>query len=201
MRIIDASFFRSLTEVGQRKSVLLPEVCFIGRSNVGKSTLINSLALRKIARTSSTPGATRLINLYNIRWESQGQKKNTVFSDFPGFGYSKVSKIIYENWQVMVEGYMLRNECLKRVLWLFDIRRDFDQLDEMLLEWLRENQLAFSLVLTKADKESRSRSLQKKQAFRRLLGSEDVFLFSSKDGYGRKELLSHVARSLGISTF
>lgn len=196
MRIIDAGFVRSVTAVEQRKGIQLPEICFVGRSNVGKSSLLNTLASRKIARTGSTPGATRLINLYNVRCEWEGKRREAVFSDFPGFGYSKVSKGVYHNWQAMIEGYMKDNQWIRRVLWAFDIRREFDGLDDMLLEWLKSANLAFSLVVTKADKEGRGRSLQVKQALERKLGSE-VFLFSSKDGSGKRELLAHIADSLG----
>jgi GTP-binding protein len=163
---------------------------------VGKSSLLNTLAGRKIARTGAAPGVTRLINLYEIAWERKGRRRSALFSDFPGFGYSKVSQGTYEGWRAMVEGYMTRNEWVRRVLWVFDIRRTFDDLDSMLLEWLRANQFEFSLVLTKADKEGRGASLQKRDALRRLLGCEEVFLFSSRGGYGRSELLLHIALSL-----
>jgi len=192
MRIIDASFLKSLTKAGDRKGISLPEICFVGRSNVGKSSLLNALVGRKTARTGSTPGATRLINLYGVRSESNGRRNEMIFSDFPGFGYSKVSKGIYENWQAMVEGYMIGNEWIRRVFWAFDIRRSFDDLDRMLLEWLNDNGLAFSLVLTKADKEGRDGQARALLSFQRLLGMEDVFLFSAKDGSGRKELLAHI---------
>lgn len=95
----------------------------------------------------------------------------------------------------MVEGYMAHNEWVRRVLWVFDIRRTFDRLDMMLLDWLRANRLEFSLVLTKADKEGRGASLQKKQAFQAMLGREEVFVFSSKDGYGKGDLLVHIGQS------
>ena len=196
MRIIDASFLKSLTRVGDRKGISLPEICFVGRSNVGKSSLLNALVARKIARTGSTPGATRLINLYGVRGESEGRRTEMVFSDFPGFGYSKVSKGVYENWQAMVEGYIIGNEWIRRVLWAFDIRRSFDDLDRMLMEWLRDNGLAFSLILTKADKEGRGGQARARLFFQRLLGMEEVFLFSAKDGSGRKELLAHVGEVL-----
>ncbi|MGA2110367.1 MAG: ribosome biogenesis GTP-binding protein YihA/YsxC [Syntrophorhabdales bacterium] len=192
MRIIDARFLKSLTKAGDRKGISLPEICFVGRSNVGKSSLLNALVGRKTARTGSTPGATRLINLYGVRSESNGRRNEMIFSDFPGFGYSKVSKGIYENWQAMVEGYMIGNEWIRRVFWAFDIRRSFDDLDRMLLEWLNDNGLAFSLVLTKADKEGRDGQARALLSFQRLLGMEDVFLFSAKDGSGRKELLAHI---------
>lgn len=196
MRIVDAGFVKSMTGADRKKEMRLPEVCFVGRSNVGKSSLLNTLAARKIARVGSTPGATRLINLYNVRCEWEGRKKEIIFSDFPGFGYSKVSKGVYQNWQTMVEGYMEGNEWIRRVLWAFDIRRDFDDLDEMLLDWLNAHNFAFSFVLTKADKEGKGRALEARRAFQQRFGAE-AFLFSSKDGLGRKELLIHIARSLG----
>ncbi len=196
MRIIDASFLKSLTKAGDRKGIPLPEICFVGRSNVGKSSLLNTLVARKIARTGSTPGATRLINLYGVRSESKGRRNEMIFSDFPGFGYSKVSKGIYENWQTMVEGYMIGNEWIRRVFWAFDIRRSFDDLDRMLLEWLNDNGLAFSLVLTKADKEGRDGRARARLSFQQLLGMEKVFPFSAKDGSGRKDLLDHIAEVL-----
>jgi len=197
MRIVDAGFLRSVTGIDQRKAIGLPEVCFIGRSNVGKSSLLNTLASRKIARVGATPGATRLINLYRIGCEWEGGRHEALFSDFPGFGFSKVSKVVYRSWQSMIEGYMKGNQWIRLVLWAFDIRRDFDELDHMLLEWLEENSLAFSLVLTKSDKEARGRAVQARQDFQRKLASHDVFLFSSKAGDGRKELLAHIRRSIG----
>jgi GTP-binding protein len=197
MRIVQADFLRSITAIEQRKGLAVPEICFVGRSNVGKSSLINSLTLRKIARTGSTPGATRLINLYRIRYESIGQKHEVLFSDFPGFGYSKVARTVYQNWQQMVEGYMIGNGLIRRVLWAFDVRRDFDDLDRMLLSWFRDNNLPFSLIVTKADKEGRGKGLQKKQTLQQIVGDGPVFIYSSKDGSGRKELLAHIGQSLG----
>lgn len=196
MRVVDASFVRSVTGLDQRKAIGLPEVCFVGRSNVGKSSLLNALTSKKIARVGSTPGATRLINLYNAKCEWEGRRREAIFSDFPGFGYSKVSRDVYRNWQAMVEGYIKENGWIKLVLWAFDIRREFDDLDDMLLEWLKENNLSFSLVLTKSDKETRGRAVQAQQNFKGKLDS-DVFLFSSKNGDGRKELLARIGRSLG----
>ena len=197
MRVIQADFLRSITSVEQRRGLVLPEICFVGRSNVGKSSLINSLSSRKIAKTGSTPGATRLINLYRIRYEMNDQKQEALFSDFPGFGYSKVARTVYQNWQQMIEGYMTGNEMIRRVLWVFDVRRDFDELDRMLLSWLRDKGLPFSLVVTKADKEGRGRSMQKKQTLQKTVGDAAVLIYSSKDGSGKDELLAHIAQSLG----
>jgi GTP-binding protein len=200
MRIIDARFERAVTGIGRRRDIALPEICLVGRSNVGKSSMLNTLVGRKIARTGSTPGVTRIIGLYRVTWESAGARKGALISDFPGFGYSKVARGVYEGWQAMVEGYVAGNEWIKRVLWVFDIRRDPDRLDAMLLRWLQAEGLPFSLVLTKADKVGRIRSLQKKELFRRMPGFAEVLLFSSKDGYGRNELLSHIVSSLAGPT-
>ena len=103
---------------------------------------------------------------------------------------------MYESWHAMVEDYMVRNEWIRHVLWVFDIRRTFDRLDDMLLSWLRTNGLGFSLILTKADKEGRGNALHAEQVFKGLLGREDVFAFSSKDGSGKNRLLSHIGSSL-----
>jgi GTP-binding protein len=197
MRIIESEFLKSVTALDQTKGLKGPEICFVGRSNVGKSSLINSLAARKIARTSSTPGATRLINLYRIKYEAGGAKKEAIFSDFPGFGYSKVAKTVYENWQRMIESYVTGNDRISRIVWAFDVRRDMDPLDDMLLKWFDDNNLPFALVLTKIDKEGRGRSLQKRQTLLRAFGDREILLYSSKDGHGRKELLAHLGDSFG----
>jgi GTP-binding protein len=195
MRIVDASFLKSVTSVDQAKGVEGPEICFIGRSNVGKSSLLNSLILRRIARTSSTPGATQLINLYRVRYEIVGAKREAVFSDFPGFGYSKVARNVYEKWQQMIEGYVTGNPRIRGIVWAFDVRRDFDPLDTMLLEWLDQIEMPFTLVLTKADKEGRGQVSQRRQTAQKAIGEREVFAYSSKDGSGRKELLAYLGRS------
>ena len=105
MRILEAKYIKGASSVRQldlRDDI--PEVSFIGRSNVGKSSLINALATQRVARTSSRPGATRIINIYNVLYESRGKRGTMLFSDFPGFGYAKVSRAMAVSWQGMVEG-------------------------------------------------------------------------------------------------
>ncbi|MCX5807990.1 MAG: ribosome biogenesis GTP-binding protein YihA/YsxC [Proteobacteria bacterium] len=192
MKILNAVFLKSVTSYDNKKREDLPEVAFIGRSNVGKSSMINRLVMQKIARTSSTPGRTRSINLYKIEYEFKNAKKSFFISDFPGFGYSKVSREVYQGWQEMIEQYILQNSNIKRLIWLFDGRRDLDELDNILMEWLEDNRIPFSFVITKIDKATRNETTSKKALFNKIFGPEHVFIFSAKSGDGRKELLSHI---------
>ncbi len=196
MRILNAEFIKSIITFKNANADSLPEICFVGRSNVGKSSMINSLAGRKIARTSSTPGATRLINIFKVCYESEGEKKGIIFSDFPGFGYSKVSRAESQNWKKMIEEYMVKNNNIKKIVWLYDIRREIDPLDTMLVEWFFSNKLKFCLVLTKSDKEKQGNLARKKQFFSEYLKGVPIFLFSSKTGKGKKELLAFLINSV-----
>jgi len=152
--------------------------------------------MQKIARTSSTPGATRLINIYKIHCEFGKERKSLIFSDFPGFGYSKVSKKIYQGWQGMIDGYIRKNRFIKRLIWAYDVRRDLDEIDNNVIEWIGLTGLDFTLVITKIDKVSKNDVLMKKRLFEHNFGNERVFVFSSKDGYGRDELLNHISNTL-----
>jgi len=196
MRIIGAEYLKTVVGPNDRKDCILPEICFIGRSNVGKSSLINKLAMHKIARTSSTPGATKAINLYKVRFDHGGSQKSAIFSDFPGFGYSKVARSTYLSWEQAIETYIAENRYIRRLLWVLDVRRSLDTLDAALLAWINARSLPFSVVLTKSDKESRQFTLAKKKAVAVQLLTEMVFPFSSKDGSGRKELLTHILREV-----
>ncbi len=192
MRILSAKYIGSLAGPGDDKAFRDPEVCFIGRSNVGKSSMINKLVMQKVARTSSTPGATRMINVYEVLYEAGGTRNRLIFSDFPGFGYAKVSRKVYQDWQRMIESYVLARKPIKRLIWVYDVRREIDEMDQTLIDWLDSLQLGFTLVLTKTDKVNNSEVSVKKKSFEKLFGEERVFAFSSKDGYGRTELLSHI---------
>jgi len=154
--------------------------------------MINSLTMRKIAKTSSTPGATRLINLYHIDYEQEGTRQQVTFSDFPGFGYAKVSKTMQQGWQKMIEGYIEGNQAIKRIIWVYDVRREPDRLDEMLLEWFFDRRLSFTMVLTKTDKESRGFAANKKRLLRQYVKEGEILTFSAKTGEGRNELLAHI---------
>ncbi|MDR2017468.1 MAG: ribosome biogenesis GTP-binding protein YihA/YsxC [Syntrophobacterales bacterium] len=192
MKILATEYLKSVTSPDNLSGEPFPEICFVGRSNVGKSSMINKLVMQKVARTSSTPGATRTINLYKVSYEFRGSRKSILFSDFAGFGYAKVSKAVYTGWQKMIEAYVSQNSRIEKLIWVYDVRRDIDELDRTLIDWLHSLRLDFTMVLTKIDKESRSKVMSKKGLFSRYFGDSRVFTFSAKDGYGRKELLSHI---------
>jgi GTP-binding protein len=177
----------------EQKGPAVPEFAVIGRSNVGKSSLINTLTSRKVARTSSTPGATRMINLYRIEYEFDASRQIFIMSDFPGFGYSKVSRSTYSAWEGMIDGYLTANKHIRRLIWVYDVRREIDELDGLVLEWIAEKGLPFTMVLTKTDKEGRSFSAGKRKALiTKLPPATPVFLFSAKDKTGRQDLVSHL---------
>lgn len=192
MRILTSEYLKTIVKPEKREFSEIPEICFIGRSNVGKSSLINRLVMHKIARTSSTPGATKAINIYRILYEYRGARSWVIFSDFPGFGYSKVARSTYHGWESMIDTYITENQSIQKIAWAFDIRRDPDTLDKTVLEWIQYSRLPFCLILTKSDKEGRSYGLKKREALKKEFQTNDIFVFSSKDGYGREEVLSHL---------
>jgi len=191
MRIIDSTYVKSVSLPGEIIESM-PEICFVGRSNVGKSSLINTLATQRVARTSSRPGATRMINIYKVLYEYQGRRDYMIFSDFPGFGFARVSRSMVLDWQKMVEGYLSKNKRIRRIIWLLDVRREFDDLDQMLAEWLLSKQLPFTPVLTKIDKESQGNIAKKVRSYAQFFEGRKAHLFSSRTGYGKKELLAHI---------
>jgi len=199
MKILNAEYLTTVVTPEKRKFTEIPEICFIGRSNVGKSSLINRLVLRKIARTSSTPGATKAINLYKIHYEFEELRKWVIFSDFPGFGYAKVAKSIYSSWEVMIDTYITINPSIQRLAWVFDIRREPDALDETVLEWAWHRRLPFCIIITKSDKEGRSYIMRKKDILARKFQINDIFVFSAKTGYGRDDVLTYLISSVATS--
>ena len=185
MKIISAEFMISAVSDAQYPRGDLPEIAFVGRSNVGKSSLINSLLNRKkLVKTSATPGKTQMINFFDVNHEF-------VCADLPGYGFAKVPKAVQKKWQVLVEQYLTTRENLKTVVLIVDIRRKPTDLDLHMQEWLEEYNVDYILVATKADKLSQaeqSKQLKQiRQAFVKDSGQELV-AYSSKNQKGRKEL-------------
>ncbi len=149
MKILQAELLASCGRTDQFPDTGLPEVAFLGRSNVGKSSLLNALVGRKqLARTSSTPGKTRLIHFYQVRTPAA----ELLLVDLPGYGWAKVSRKERESWGRLIEGYLESRPPLRLAVLLQDLRRDFSEDETLLLEWLSERAVPWQVLVTKADK-------------------------------------------------
>lgn len=168
MNFQQAKFITSAPSLEQCPPSSLPEVCFAGRSNVGKSTLINAITKkRKLARTSNTPGKTQQMNYYEIN-------NQIYFVDLPGFGYAKVSKKERERWGRDIREYLINREPLHLILHLVDIRHNPTKLDEDFFYWLAENRLPFGVILTKADKLSKNKQEKATVRLKKILDSMNM---------------------------
>lgn len=198
MIIKNASFIKSAAQPDQYPEAELPEFAFAGRSNVGKSTLINTIVNRKkLVKTSSNPGFTRLVNFFSIRTDME---TDLVFVDLPGYGYAKVSKKIQEKWGTMVERYLSSRSTLRSIALLVDIRRGFQEKEYDLIEWLFTNRIHCFIVLTKADKLSRQKQQKALSAAAKDLGMDknDIILFSAKDRNGTDRVLDKIQRLIPV---
>ncbi len=194
MIIKSAEFVKSAVKKSHYPPADLPEIAFAGRSNVGKSSLINILVNRKkLVKTSSTPGRTQLINFFCINGEYS-------MVDLPGFGYAKVPKNIRKNWGPMVDTYLSTRETLISVVLLIDIRRDSPGQGELdLINWLDNYNIPIIIVLTKADKLKKNKRNQqhKKIADILSLNKDDIILFSAKTRMGRERIWEEIERLKG----
>ena len=185
MEIKSAEFVTSMAEYGKFPGKGLPQIAVAGKSNVGKSTLINRLCRRnKLARTSSTPGKTRLLNVFRI---------NGTFDlvDLPGYGFAKVDKQEKLRWGKMMQDYFNQAAELRHVLCLVDIRHEPTEDDRTMNRFLRESGIPFSVIATKADKISRGARMKHLAPICRALSVQpwEIICFSGEDGTGRDELL------------
>jgi GTP-binding protein len=181
MIIKSAEFVTSAVKKSQYPPEVLPEIAFAGRSNVGKSSLINTLVNRKrLVKTSSTPGRTQLINFFDIN-------NNLTFVDLPGYGYARVPVTIRKKWGPMIETYLSSRRTLKGVVIIMDIRRQPREEEQNLIHWLEHYSIASILVLTKTDKLSKTKVTKQQDAIVRALAlaKEDVILFSAKTRRGK----------------
>ena len=192
MMIKKARFVQSLSSFRSFPGQGLAEIAMVGKSNVGKSSLINNLTRNsKLARTSSEPGKTRLVNLFLI---------NDAFFlvDLPGYGFAKAPKQEKEKWAAMIEGYLQNSQHLKRVFQLVDIRHAPTQEDQMMVEYLRHYGIPFTVIATKADKLSKAQRGQNIPLICRTLSVQpwEVLVHSSKDNTGRDRLLELIEQEL-----
>jgi GTP-binding protein len=190
MRVL-SRFIASATDISQFPAPSVPEIAFLGRSNVGKSSVINSLVGTKLARTSSTPGRTRSINFFEIRWPGK-PRPELIFADLPGYGYAKVSREVSQEWPKFIEPYVNERPTLALCIALVDVNVPPQQSDRQLLEFLNASGRAFLLVGTKSDRLSNNQL----HNVLRTLGNEypnaRLLPYSSKTGVGRDELWKEI---------
>ena len=188
MLVKRADFITSMKDYGEFATKGCPEVAFAGKSNVGKSSMINKIANRnKLARTSATPGKTRLINVYQINQEVN-------FIDLPGYGFAKVSKTEKQSWGKMMQNYFATTEDLCHVFHLVDIRHEPTEEDKEMNLFLRQAGIPFTVIATKSDKISRGARMKHIAPICRALAVQpwQVIPFSSEDGSGRDEILAKI---------
>ena len=182
MKVTKAEFIKSAFTEDDWPKDSQPEVAFLGRSNVGKSSLINSvLAVRGLARTSSTPGRTQSLNFFSVNDRFK-------FVDFPGFGYARVPKNIKSTWGEMATGYLANRRQLVLSIHIVDSRHEPTKQDLQLHEWLEQSSKPQLIVATKSDKLSHNELRKNLEHIARVLADDSVMAYSAKSGRGRNEL-------------
>ena len=193
MIIKSAEFVKSAVKPEQYPAAVLPEIAFTGRSNVGKSSLINTLVNRKrLVKTSATPGRTQLINFFLIN-------KTFSFVDLPGFGYAKVPDSVRRKWGPMIETYLSTRKTLKGVVLIMDVRRIPGIRELNFIEWLYYYKIPSMLILTKADKLSKTKQLKQQVTIAKALSvdKDDLILFSAKSRLGKDAVWDAIEALIG----
>ena len=191
MIIKDAKFIKSSSNISECPQKDYPEFIFLGRSNVGKSSLINMLLGRKkLSKISSKPGKTQLINHFLIN-------EDLYFVDLPGYGWAKTSKSNRQNWDIMTKNFLLKSDKLSLIFILIDIRIDPQKIDINYINYIGKNKLPLNIIFTKSDKISKSSIKESVDSFLNELSKywspiPNYFISSSKTGVGRKEILNYI---------
>jgi len=181
-----SSFVKSLSDFKDKPQVELPEVAFAGRSNVGKSSLLNRILNRKqLAKISSAPGKTRLLNYFLIN-------ERFYFVDLPGYGYAKISRQVQQKWQALVEGYLLHSSSLRLVCLLIDSRHTLMESDAQMADWLNYHDIPYAIVLTKTDKIPGAKLRKQLNFFTNQFPDHHILPFSIKDKKYTEELSSFI---------
>jgi len=190
-----AAFMISAADVNGCPHPRVPEYAFFGRSNVGKSSLINMISgVKNLARTSSTPGKTQLLNYYMV------DDDTWYLVDLPGYGYAKVSKKHRRNWEIIIREYLLQRKSLLYTFILLDVRHESQKSDQELINWMGNHGLPFCLVFTKADKISRNAVKRNVDEYKKVLAEKweelpPIFITSSLSGEGKNEINEFIANS------
>jgi GTP-binding protein len=190
MRVL-SRFLAAATDAAHFPAPSLPEIAFLGRSNVGKSSVINSLVGDKVARTSSTPGRTRSINFFEIRWPGKPQPE-LIFADLPGYGYAKISREISQEWPKFIEPYLNERPTLGLCVVLVDANVPPQQSDRQLLDFLSASDRDFLLVATKSDRLSNNQLHTALRTLTQEYPAARPLPYSAKTGAGRDELWKQI---------
>lgn len=187
MKITDVCFVKSVYHLQDLPKPVLPEFAFSGRSNVGKSSLINTLLNRKgFAKTSATPGRTQSINFMEIN-------KTFCFVDLPGYGYANVPLSVRKKWLPLIEGYLKDRSTLRLVIIIGDIRRQPQEEEILYAAWLNQHGIPLMIVLTKIDKVTKQQQIKSLKLWRNRLGIEgEIILFSAATGEGKDRIWKHL---------
>lgn len=183
-------FLLSALDAAQFPVPTVPEIAFLGRSNVGKSSLLNALVGEKAAKVSQTPGRTRAINFFALL--DQRQQSKLIFADLPGYGYAKISKSISAEWPKFIDPYLAERATLKLCVCLVDSNVPPQENDGKLVDWLRHVGRDFLVVATKIDRLSGNARTRNLLAIRTAFGLDQVLPVSAKTGAGVRELWNHI---------
>ncbi|HYA24517.1 MAG TPA: ribosome biogenesis GTP-binding protein YihA/YsxC [Terriglobales bacterium] len=196
MRVL-SRFMMAATDPSQFPAPALPEVAFLGRSNVGKSSVINALVGKKLAKTSSIPGRTRSINFFELRWPGKPHAE-LVFTDLPGYGYAQLSREISGRWPEFIEPYLKDRACLALCLALVDVNVPPQESDNQLLRFLASIGRPFVILGTKCDKLSGNQLRNALQIFAREFPQAKALPFSARTGAGRDELWREIREAAQV---
>ena len=196
MRRIKAQFVTSVAWLEQLPNEALPEIALVGRSNVGKSSLINTLlGNAKLARTSNTPGRTQTLNYYHVEPEDA---RPFFMVDMPGYGFAAINRAKRADWANLIERYAKRRDTLRGIIQLIDLRHPPQPLDHSMIEWLISHDHNYLVVGTKADKVARTKvsELMLQAAEKLNIDSLDIIAFSSQSGFGRDKLWQWILETI-----
>lgn len=186
-----SQFMKSAADASHFPAPGPPEIAFLGRSNVGKSSLINSLLGEKMAKTSSTPGRTRTINFFEVRRPGK-PRPEMVFADLPGYGYAKLPREISAEWPKFIEPYLIERPTLALCIVLIDSNIPPQPNDKQLVEWLQSTGRQYIITATKADRLSGNKLSSSLKALRTEFQTERIVPFSTRTGAGRDELWKEI---------
>ena len=193
--IKQAKFVKSISSAGQYQSFDMPEIILVGRSNVGKSSIINMLANnKKLAKVSSSQGKTRLINFFEINNEF-------ILTDLPGYGFALASRDEQNRWKKMIDGYITTSKNIKCAVLLVDIRHTPSEKDKQMFDFLSFNNISITIVATKYDKIKPSEKIRRVKdialAFK--VATDNIFLTSSETGFGKQELVDRIYQFVEVN--